>query len=203
MVKEERTKNRFFSFLDWMDSTLFRWMVKIVYPEYKRPRKGYMKHGRVLYDFVFMQKIMGFNRMVPWPVDFRSRVRGWRFIEKGIMCDPGDNPGIYINAYGGLKIGDNFQLGPNSIIVTTNHYKYDDRKISQTKGVEIGSNVWIGANCVILPGAKIGDEVTIGAGCVVSGEIPSKSTVTRGDDAIKIIPKTKDYEWDIYQEKLT
>jgi len=54
-----------------------------------------------------------------------------------------------------------------------------------------------------LPGSLIGDEVTIGAGCVISGEIPSKCTVVRGDQSIKIIPKTKDYEWDIYQEELT
>lgn len=190
-------------FLDLFDQNLFRWLVKLFYPQYKRPRKGYMKHYRLLWEFFFMQKIMGFNRWVPWPVDFRSKVRGWRFIQKGIMCDPGDSPGVYINAFGGLKMGNNVAVAPNVTIVTTNHNKYDHRKISQTKGVEIGNNVWIGANCVILPGAKIGDEVTIGAGCVVSGEIPSKSTVTRGDDAIKIIPKTKDYEWDIYQEKLT
>ncbi|WP_291858232.1 DapH/DapD/GlmU-related protein [Marinilabilia sp.] len=177
--------------------------MKLFFPQYHRPRNGYMKNYRVLLEFFFMQKIMGFNRGVPWPVDFRSKVRGWRFIQKGIMCDPGDSPGVYINAYGGLKMGNNVAVAPNVTIVTTNHNKYDHRKISRTKGVEIGNNVWIGANCVILPGAKIGNEVTIGAGCVVSGEIPSKSTVTRGDDAIKIIPKTKDYEWDIYQEKLT
>ena len=189
--------------LDLFDQNLFRWMVKFFYPQYQRPRRGYMKHYRVLYDFVFMQKIMGFNRTVPWPVDFRSKVRGWKCIEKGIMCDPGDSPGVYINAYGGLKMGDNVAIAPNTSIVTSNHYKYDHRKISKTVGISIGSNVWIGANCVILPGTFIGDEVTIGAGCVVSGEIPSKSTVVRSDDSLKIVPKTKDYEWDIYQEKLT
>ncbi|PWE00838.1 acyltransferase [Marinilabilia rubra] len=189
--------------IDWLDQNFFRFIVKVIYPQYKRPRRGYEKHYRVLYDFAFMQKVMGFNRMVPWPVDFRSKLRGWRLIEKGVMCDPGDSPGVYINAHGGLKMGDNVEIAPNTTIVTTNHYKYDQRKTSKTKGVTIGSNVWIGANCVILPGAKIGDEVTVGAGCVVSGEIPSKSTVVRGDDSIKIIPKTKDYEWDIYKEQLT
>lgn len=136
-------------------------------------------------------------------MDFRSKVRGWQNIQKGIMCDPGDSPGVYINAHGGLKLGDNVGIAPNSTIVTTNHYKYDHRKKSNTTGVEIGNNVWIGSHCVILAGTKIGDEVTVGAGCVISGEIPSKTTVVRGDDAIKIIPKNRDYEWDIYKEKLT
>jgi len=188
---------------DSLDQSLFRWIVRIVYPQYKRPVTGYMKHYKMLYKYFFMQKVLGFNRHVPWPVDFRSTILGWEYIKKGIIADPGDNLGTYINAYGGLEIGDNVGFGPNLTIVTTNHYKYDQRKISYTKGVKIGSNVWIGANCVILAGTEIGDEVTIGAGCVISGNIPSKCTVTRGDNSLKIIPKTKDYEWDIYKETLT
>jgi acetyltransferase-like isoleucine patch superfamily enzyme len=162
-----------------------------------------MKNYALLKHFLFMQKICRINGRIPWPVDFRSKVIGWEHITKGIMCDPGDSPGVYINAYGGLIMGDNVGIAPNSVVVTTNHYKYDHRKTSNTKGVKIGSNVWIGANCVILPGSIIGDEVTIGAGCVISGTIPSKCTVTRADGHLKIIPKTKDYEWDIFNEKLT
>ena len=189
--------------IDLLDQILFRHIVKLAYPQPKRPRRGYMKHYQVLYQYFIMQKIIGINRSVPWPVDFRSKILGWEHIEKGIMCDPGDNIGIYINAYGGLQIGNNVNIGANTTIVTTNHYKYDHRKISKTKGVKIGNNVWIGANCVILPGTVIGDEVTIGAGCTISGVIPSKCTVVHADNTLKIIPKKKDYEWDIYKEKLT
>ena len=67
----------------------------------------------------------------------------------------------------------------------------------------IGSNVWIGANCVILPGTQIGDEVTIGAGCIIQGIIPSKSTVKKNNDNHTITPKSRPYDWDIYSEKLT
>jgi len=189
--------------ITFIDQTLFRWLVKLIYPQYKRPRKGYMKHYRVLLHYFFMQKIMGFNRSVPWPVDFRSKIIEWQFIEKGIMCDPGDNPGLYINASGGLKIGDNVGFGANTVVVTTNHDKYDHRKKGVKKGIVIGNNVWIGANCTILPGVNIGSEVTIGAGCVISKDIPSKCTVVRGDNNIKIYPKEKDYQWDIYSEPLT
>ncbi|GAO28726.1 acyltransferase [Geofilum rubicundum] len=187
----------------FLDQTLCRWLVRIVYPQYQRPRTGYLKHYQVLGQYFFMQKVMGFNRRVPWPVDFRSKIRGWECIEKGIMCDPGDNPGLYINAYGGLKMGDNVGIASNTVVVTTNHDKYDHRKTGKKKGIIIGNNVWIGANCTLLPGTIIGNEVTIGAGCVISGEIPSKSTVVRGDNHLKIIPKQKDYQWDIYSEELT
>lgn len=186
----------------FFDNNLFKWVVKIAYPQYKRPRKGYLKNYQLLKRYFFFQKILRINGSVPWPVDFRSKIIGWESIKKGIMCDPGDMPGVYINGSGGLVLGDNVSIAANTIIVTTNHYKYDHRQISNTKGISIGNNVWIGGNCSILPGTVIGDEVTIGAGCVISGHIPSKTTVTRGDGHLKIIPKTKDYEWNIYNEEL-
>lgn len=186
----------------FFDNHLLKWIVKTAYPQYKRPRTGYLKNYQVLKRFFFFQKILRINGSVPWPVDFRSKIIGWEFIKKGIMCDPGDNPGIYINATGGLILGDNVAIAANTIISTTNHYKYDHRKTSNTKGVTIGSNVWIGANCSILSGTEIGDEVTVGAGCTISGIIPSKCTVTRSDNHLKLTPKTRDYEWNIYNDEL-
>jgi acetyltransferase-like isoleucine patch superfamily enzyme len=40
-------------------------------------------------------------------------------------------------------------------------------------GVEVGRNVWVGANCVLLPGTRIGDNSLIAAGSVVNTEVPS------------------------------
>ena len=104
-------KNTFKYILLVFDDNLFRWIVKLAYPEYKRQRKGYCYNFEVIRRYFFMQKILRFNGSVPWPVDFRSKILGYRYIHKGIMCDPGDNIGIYINAYGGLIIGDNVNIG--------------------------------------------------------------------------------------------
>ena len=38
--------------------------------------------------------------------------------------------------------------------------------------VEIGDDVWIGTNAIILAGSKIGTGSIIGAGSIVKGEIP-------------------------------
>lgn len=38
--------------------------------------------------------------------------------------------------------------------------------------IEVGDNVWIGGNVVVLSGAKIGKNTTIGAGSVVTKDIP-------------------------------
>ncbi|KAA6301421.1 MAG: hypothetical protein EZS26_002408 [Candidatus Ordinivivax streblomastigis] len=97
------------------------------YPQFKR-RKGYASYITVFKRYFILQKIIGFNRPIPWPVHFTTTIYCWEKIEKGICCDPGDNLGIYINASGGLKLGNNVNIGANSSLTTTNHYKYDHRK---------------------------------------------------------------------------
>ena len=92
---------------------------------YQRPRKGYQAHYRVISRYFFHQKILRINGKVAWPVDFRSKVFGAEHIAKGVCCDPGDNIGVYINAYGGITLGDNVNIGPNSILTSTNHDQYD------------------------------------------------------------------------------
>lgn len=195
-------KKFFKSILLFLDDNLFRYWVKTAWPEYKRPRKGYIANYQLIRKYFFFQKILRINGKIPWPVDFRSKIVGWEHIQKGICTDPGDNIGIFINAYGGLKLGHNVGIGHNTVIATVNHYKYDHRKKSRTKGIEVGNNVWIGSNCTIVAGTKIGNNVTIGAGCFIQGEIPHNVTVKLTNENLSIIPKTKDYEWDCTLDEL-
>ena len=57
------------------------------------------------------------------------------------------------------------------------------------KPIQIGSNVWIGMNCIILKGVKIGDGAIIAAGSVITKDVPSW-TIFGGSPArlIKEIP---------------
>ena len=41
------------------------------------------------------------------------------------------------------------------------------------KSIQIGNDVWIGGNAVVIPGVTIGDNVVIGSGSVVTKDIPS------------------------------
>lgn len=41
--------------------------------------------------------------------------------------------------------------------------------------VQIGNNVFIGANAIVLPNVRIGNNVVIGAGSVVTKDVPSSS----------------------------
>jgi len=81
------------------------------------------------------------------------------------------NHGVYVNGFGGLKIGNRSGLGPYSMVHTANH-EFDGCKISMNRWV-IGDDVWVGMNVCILPGVTIGDRVVIGAGSVVVNDIPS------------------------------
>jgi acetyltransferase-like isoleucine patch superfamily enzyme len=180
---------------------ILKGLIHWAYPQFKR-QVGYVSYWHIFTRYFIMQKMIGFNRSVLWPVHFTSQIVGWKNIEKGICCDPGDNLGIYINATGGLKMGNNVGISHHTVIATINHSKYDHRKTGFKKGVVIGNNVWIGSHCTILPGVTIGDNVVIGAGCVIRQDVPSNTVVVGKSDNLEFIPKTKDYEWDCTQDEL-
>jgi acetyltransferase-like isoleucine patch superfamily enzyme len=75
--------------------------------------------------------------------------------------------------HGSIEIGEDTQIGPGSLITTTEH-DYDRELTTHFKRVVIGKGVWIGANVTIFPGVEISDGAVIGAGSVVMKNIPSR-----------------------------
>ncbi|MEM7127360.1 MAG: acyltransferase [Chloroflexota bacterium] len=74
--------------------------------------------------------------------------------------------------HGGIEIGEEAQVGPGSLITTTDHDYYDQNLETTFKQVTIGRRVWLGANVTVLPGVTIGEYAVIGAGAVVNRDIP-------------------------------
>ena len=75
-----------------------------------------------------------------------------------------------------IYVGDNVMIGPNVTISAGTHPVHPELRRKQAQynlSITIGSNVWIGANSVILPGVRIGDNTVIGAGSVVTRDIPA------------------------------
>ena len=73
-----------------------------------------------------------------------------------------------------MCIRDSVAIGPGTkIIAYSNHYEAGKNvtDVRTTGHVVIGNNVFIGANCTLLPGTVVGDDVVIGAGSVVRGEL--------------------------------
>lgn len=122
----------------------------------------------VTFGILFMQKILGFNRKVYWPVHFTSKINAPEFIICGIETCPGYMPGCYIQGYGGIEIGDYTQIGPNVGIISSNHDIYDNKKGVNKSPIYIGKYCWIGMNAVILPGVVLGDYTIVAAGAVVT-----------------------------------
>jgi maltose O-acetyltransferase len=116
------------------------------------------------------------------------------WIETPFFCDYGEHiyidEGTFINVNAIfldnniINIGKNGLIGPGVQLLTASHpltarerliTSNENLKTSYktfSKPIQIGDNVWIGGNTVVLPGITIGNNVTIGAGSVVTKNIP-------------------------------
>lgn len=68
----------------------------------------------------------------------------------------------------------------------------EESRFDEFEHIEIGNDVWIGANAIILDGVKIGDGVIIAAGSVVTKDIPNFAIV--GGVPARIIKYRFDHE---------
>lgn len=101
---------------------------------------------------------------------------------QGGLIKLGDGVGVnfytILYGHGGLDVGSNVRFAAHGVVVPANHgISRCDLPITKQplvkKGIRIGSDVWIGAGCVILDGVEIGDGVVVGAGSVVASSIGS------------------------------
>jgi virginiamycin A acetyltransferase len=90
------------------------------------------------------------------------------------------NPGCVIYSGNGVTLGNYVLLAAGVMLMPTNHaFASRDLPIRHQGfapskgGILIEDDVWVGANAVILDGAKIGRGAIIGAGSVVTGEVPA------------------------------
>jgi acetyltransferase-like isoleucine patch superfamily enzyme len=116
----------------------------------------------------------------------------------------GLTPGMFGSEPWLITIGDNVHIVGGCNFV--NHdggvliLRKDFPNLEITKPIVIGSNVYIGINCTIMPGVNIGDNVIIGAGSVVTRDIPSGS-VAVGVPA-RVIKSLDDYRAKVRSESL-
>ncbi len=134
----------------------------------------------------FIQKVLGINRGIYWPIHHSSIVSYPNRVLIGIETNPGMNPGCYIHGVNRIYIGDYTQFGPNVGLMSGNHDLYDFRKQQSANPIRIGKHCWIGMGAVILPEVVLGDFTIVGAGAIVTKSFPDGKCVIAGNPARKI-----------------
>jgi len=98
-----------------------------------------------------------------------------------------------------IYVGDCTKFGPNVVIAAAGHPILPAlrRKAFQyNASIHIGSNVWLGAGAVVLPGVTIGDNAVIGAGSVVTKDIPAN--VVAVGNPCRVLRKINERDTEFY-----
>lgn len=84
---------------------------------------------------------------------------------------------VHIFGGGQVYIGDNTLIAAHCIITSDTHDPNAELyRLSLVRAtVHIGTNVWLGSACIVLPGVRIGDGAIIGAGSVVTKDVPANA----------------------------
>jgi acetyltransferase-like isoleucine patch superfamily enzyme len=103
--------------------------------------------------------------------------------------------GTMIHCNISVKIGDYCMFGPGTKIVDNDSHRIsidilERRKPAVRIPINIGNNVWVGMNSLILKGVKIGNNSIIAAHSVVTKDVPENVIV--GGNPARIIKELKD-----------
>lgn len=135
-----------------------------------------------------IDRLLNFVRRKIWSTEKYARYQGVRI---GVNCDIKD---VSFGAEPYLvKIGNYVQITSGTKIFTHGGawvFRKQHPKLDYFGKVEIKNNVYIGNNCLIMPGVTIGNDVIVGAGSVVTKSIPDGKVVA-GNPA-RIIGNTSD-----------
>jgi acetyltransferase-like isoleucine patch superfamily enzyme len=163
---------------------------KILYPKHDIFNSTVSQ--RLIFKTAMIQKILGINRHVPWPVHWTSTIYAPENINPGSRT-PGLGKNSHIDGRNGIIFGDNVCIGPNVTIVSMNHDVNNYSNFIKTSPIIVKDNCWIGAGVIILPGVEIGEHTVVAAGAVVTKSFTNGNQIIGGTPA-KVIKKLQNYE---------
>jgi acetyltransferase-like isoleucine patch superfamily enzyme len=113
------------------------------------------------------------------------KIRGVPMLSIGNNVSLGEDN--FLQATGGIEIGNNVALGPSVKIWSVNH-KYEGLGAVNDvdydyKKVVIEDDVWIGANCFIMPGVTIQKGSIVSAGSIVGIKLYPPYSIIAGHPA--------------------
>lgn len=137
-----------------------------------------------------IKRILNFYRLLFWSYEKRARFLG---VNIGDGCDIQDvNFGSepYL-----ITVGNHVQITSGTKIFTHGAawvLRERNPDADFFGKVVIGDNVYIGNNCLIMPGVTIGSNVIVAAGSVVTGSVPDNAIV--GGNPFRIIGNVEQFE---------
>ncbi len=169
-----KIKNVLYRFIMHPIKTRPNWWIRLFMQFYtKRGRKS------IIYKSV-RKDITPFNN---FSLGDYSIIEDWSCINNAVgdvIIGSNSRIGLHNTVIGPIIIGNHVNIAQGVVLSGMNHsYKDSSKRIDEQKVITspiiIEDDVWIGANCVILPGVKVGKHSVIGAGSVVTKDIPSYS----------------------------
>lgn len=115
-------------------------------------------------------------------------IRHWKNLQIG--SNVSIHATAYVDAAGGITIGDNVSIAHQTTLISSSHH-FDDPNlpIKYTPGsfsaIEIADDVWVGCGVRVLAGVKIQSRTVVAAGAVVTK--PTESNSILGGVPAKII----------------
>ena len=100
------------------------------------------------------------------------------------------NRQAYLDASGGIRIGDNVRFGPQVMLITGTHEIGTSGMRTgplTCKPIIIGKGCWLGARVMVTPGVTIGEGCVVSAGAVVQRSMPPDFLIA-GNPARPISP---------------
>jgi len=134
---------------------------------------------------IFVQKILGFNRHVPWPCHHTMQInKAENLIFHPDNIDNFQSGGIYFqNPTATITLGKGSYIAPNTGFITRNHDPENLDNHLPASPIVLGENCWIGMNSVVLPGVTLGPNTIVGAGSVVTKSFPQGHVIIAGSPA--------------------
>ena len=139
----------------------------------------------------FFQRILRIDGDLKYNKHYTSRVVGSKLltIENDSLLPRKSlavSGGCYINACGGIFIGEGTIWSANVTIVSIGHDFSNFDLVPETRPIRIGRNCWLGAGAVVLPGIQLGDRTIVGANSVVTKSFEEGHVIIAGVPAREI-----------------
>jgi len=166
----------------------------IIYKLFTLIYKQYTPSGQSIKELFLMaivQKVIGINRSVPWPVHYTSYVKGHENIHSKTEI-VGEALKNYIDGRNGIVLEENVWLGPNVSIISQNHNENNYKEYNKANPIIIHKNSLLLANCVILPEVELGEHTIVAAGAVVTKSFLEGNQIIGGVPA-RVIKKIDNY----------